>query len=357
MSSSKYLATPLSTRHAKIGNTVWMRALKWVIGNAKCILLIHVTSTVIFAMYGAVSTSLDYGRCEEVSSALALLGFDGFVAIDRAEPEFNVLSRLYQQTNDVRCVLVIGLGVAIVDYQLGTGGAHAFWSCLEKTLERHGFRISDLDDAYKILLEFMECRVNARLRRSKIERIKRFFNSGYANFLWSEGYKFFSSNPMTLWKKLAYCMNNPMDYKTIAFAMKVLDLISLISNGHYAEFPIDPPIPVDDHVARMSIYSGIIHVEKLLKTPEEVKEAASKISKNLIIRAWGTIAEKTSAKIGKSISVLRVDSLVWQLSKVASTVKYRKNAAVKAIQLYLVEIGINAEAALKIAEEMSYSMH
>lgn len=60
-------------------------------------------------MYRAVGASLDYDRYEKVSNALALLGFNGFIAIDRAEPEFNVLSRLYQRTNDVRCVLVIGL--------------------------------------------------------------------------------------------------------------------------------------------------------------------------------------------------------------------------------------------------------
>lgn len=80
-----------------------------------------------------------------------------------------------------------------------------------------------------------------------------------------------------------------MDYKTIAYAMKILDLISLISKGHYAEFPINSPKPVDDHIARMSIYSSVIRVRKHVKIPEEVKEFAPKIGKDLIIRAWAGV--------------------------------------------------------------------
>jgi len=80
-----------------------------------------------------------------------------------------------------------------------------------------------------------------------------------------------------------------MDYKTIAYAMKILDIISLISKGHYVEFRREPPIPVDDHIARMSIYSGVIRIRKYMKTPEEVKEFAPKIGKDLIIRAWAGV--------------------------------------------------------------------
>jgi len=286
---------------------------------------------------------------------LSLLGFDGFVTIDRAEPEFTTLKEFYDHYNDLRSLLVIGLGAAIVDYQLGVGGAYAFWNCLKDILKKHNFTIGSLDEAYSVLLEFMSCKVNARLRNTKIRRIHRLFDSGFVKYLWNEAYKYFDIEPMKIWRKLALCMGSDMSSKTISFTMKILDLISLIVNGYYAYFPVDLPIPVDEHIARMSVYSGILMLNPRPKTPTEIGSAALRF-RNLIVRGWSEVARGVSSIISKRISIFRIDSLIWQLSKAASSVGYARHRAVEAMKKRLVEIGINEDVALKIASELAHEM-
>ncbi len=205
-------------------------------------------------MYGTISM-VDYDRVRSVALAISSLGWNVITKLDELEPEYATLKKFYDLCQDLRSVLVIGLGTAIIDYQLGVGGAHALWGALDRVLARVNYRVKDLDEAKLVLTELMKYPVNARLRNVKLRRINRFFESGFAKYLWNEAWRYYHSNPMEIWRRLANAMRQRMDSKTIAFAMKVLDLISLIITGSYADFPRDPPIPFDVHVARMTYYS------------------------------------------------------------------------------------------------------
>ena len=134
--------------------------------------------------------------------------------------------------------------------------------------------------------------------------------------------------------------------------MKVLDLISLLVNGSYANFSRDVPIPLDVHVARMALYSGIIEGDG-----SEISEQAIQRNKRVFLRAWGDVAEGVSKMLGRRISPLRIDSLVWQLSKEAQKAGYKRNHAIRYIIRYLVDVAnIDENAARNVAQELAYNM-
>ncbi|RLE50497.1 MAG: hypothetical protein DRJ33_07360, partial [Candidatus Methanomethylicota archaeon] len=123
-------------------------------------------------------------------------------------------------------------------------------------------------------------------------------------------------------------------------------------NKSYASFPKKVPIPLDVHVARMALYSGI--VEDGL--PENLKDNIQRI-KDIFLMAWSYVAEKVSEILNKDISPLRIDSLIWQLSKEAQKVNYERRHAAKYIVRYLVgKAGISESAAIKVAQELTYNM-
>ena len=105
----------------------------------------------------------------------------------------------------------------------------------------------------------------------------------------------------------------------------------------------------------MTVYSGILGLEPKPRTPIEVSSAALRF-RDLIVRGWGEVAKRVSGIIGRRISVLRIDSLIWQLSKAASNVGYDRLKAIEAMKKRLVEIGINEDAAFKVAKELAYDM-
>jgi len=107
---------------------------------------------------------LDHRRIEAVAEALSDMGWEAFTLLDRVEPEYEVLRKLHEGSG-VRAVLLVGMGAAIVDFQLGAGGAEEFWRCLSELLKRKGFTVASLDEAEELLQAFLaECRVNWRLR-------------------------------------------------------------------------------------------------------------------------------------------------------------------------------------------------
>jgi len=295
--------------------------------------------------------SVNVDRVRAVSRALAGIGWDGFVRLDMLEPEFNVLSEVYHRVGDVRVLLVLGLSAAIVDYQLA-GDAFRFWNTLQKVLAKRGFKLSSIGDIRAVMGEFLNYPVNARFNSTKRGRVAKFFNSGFADFLWDRAYKYYSDRPTEIWYGLAKTLGNRPDQKTIVFAMKVLDLISLLVNGSYANFPRDVPIPLDVHVARMALYSGIVKGDG-----SEISERVIQRNKEIFLRAWGDVAERVSEMLGRRISPLRIDSLVWQLSKEAQKASYRRNHAIRYIIRYLVDVAnIDGNVAKNVAQELTYKM-
>ncbi len=290
-------------------------------------------------------------RVRVVSRALAGIGWDGFIRLDMLEPEFNTLSEVYRRVKDVRILLVLGLSAAIVDYQLA-GDAFKFWNTLQKVLAKRGFKLSSISDIKAVMDDFLNYPVNARFNSTKRGRVTKFFNSGFADFLWDRAYKYYSDKPIEIWYRLARALGNRPDQKTIVFAMKVLDLISLLVNGSYANFPRSVPIPLDIHVARMALYSGIVK-----SNSSEIPEWAIQRNKEVFLRAWRNVAERVSEMLGRRVSALRIDSLVWQLSKEAQKASYRRNQAIQYIIRYLVDVAnIDKNVAKNVAQELTYNM-
>ena len=288
-------------------------------------------------------------RIGAVAEALAAVGWEGFVKLDRLEPEYRVLSEVYERMGDVRPVLVLGMAAATIDYQLA-GDAYRFWDTLLHVVRARHYRLGSLGDARAVLEEFLSKPVNARFNRAKRGRIARFFDSGFAEYLWNTAYRYYHSRPREVWMRLAEAMRNRPQSKTIVFSVKVMDLVSLIVEKRYSNLPAEVPIPVDVHVARMAVYSGIVE-----GVPPGMLAEACGTRGNIFRRAWGRVAEGVSAVTGRRVSVLRVDSLVWQLGNRTGNVGSREMARRVIVDYLSGRAGIGLGAALRVADELTHS--
>ena len=146
-----------------------------------------------------------------------------------------------------------------------------------------------------------------------------------------------------------------MDRKTIVFSMKVLDIVSLIVKGEYANFPIRVPIPLNYHVTAMAIASGIVKTEEISYEWNKVEKLQNQYH-NKFLRAWEYTTEKASKILEKDLSLLRLDSLVWQLSKTAKKHNFQKWKCQQIFEQYLTEAKANPQAAKQAAVELTYNM-
>ena len=70
-----------------------------------------------------------------------------------------------------------------------------------------------------------------------------------------------------------------------------------------------------------------------------------------------TYTEGLKEKTGRNISLLRLDSVVWQLGKIMYAAKYEREASMKKIRRYMIEkIGVNAELAQRFTEELTLNI-
>lgn len=308
-------------------------------------------------MFRFFSLRIDENRARVVGEAVGDIGWEGFLHLDMREPEFKALSEIYRRIGDSRVVVVLGLATGIVDFQLGPGGAPRLWNTLLQIVSRRGFRLRSLDDVRNVISDFLKDPVNARVRKIKCSRVEKFFNSGFAQYLWSTDFSYLAENPIVVWYRLAKTLNNKPYQKSIVFTMKVLDLITLIVKGRYANFPHNIPIPLDLHVARMALTSGIVEYHWVGKLTSTIVEELMSRNPQVFRNAWAKVSQHVSEKIGKHISLLRLDSLIWQIGRKAFEAQYIKNLAKQKIKQYLAEeVKINPKVAEKIANIFTYKM-
>ncbi|OYT57488.1 MAG: hypothetical protein B6U76_00860 [Desulfurococcales archaeon ex4484_217_2] len=304
-----------------------------------------------------LSLRINEGRVGVVGEVIGDIGWEGFLRFDMREPEFRVLSEIYRRVGDSRVVVVLGLAAGIVDFQLGPGGAPRFWNTLLQTVSRRGFKLGSLNDVREAVFDFLKEPINARFRKTKYSRIEKFFSSDFAQYLWSKGLDYLAENPKEVWYRLAGALNNRPQQKTIVFAMKVLDLITLIVKGHYAKFPPNVSIPLDMHVARMALTSGIVEYHWTGKLASTIVEELMSRNPQVFRSAWAEVSRHVSEKIGKHISLLRLDSLVWQIGRKAYETHYIRTLAKQKIKRYLIEeVKIDPQIAEKIADTFTYRM-
>ena len=278
---------------------------------------------------------MNQDRIGAVAGAISSLEYRGIVKFDEEEPEYKIFSTLTCEIGDDPHRALLGICAGTADYQLA-GDAQLFWNELERVVLEHG-QLSSTQDVKEILGDFMEADVNARLNQQKRTRLIKLFDEGFAD--WFIG-NYGEIQPLTVWENLADALDNPMRRKTIVFAMKVYDIIHLIENGSYLDFPQDIPIPCDLQVERVARTSGITDSD----------------SEEEVMAAWAEVAQQVSNELGKSITLLRIDSIVWQSGQIIGDHEPNRERARKALNEHFTDVGLPSDEATQLAEELTASM-
>jgi len=278
---------------------------------------------------------MNQDRVDSVANSISALGYEGIILFDEEEPEYQTFTTLSTELGDEphRCLLGVCAGTA--DYQLA-GDAQLFWNELEQAALAHG-QLDSTNDVKAILGDFMEASVNARLNQQKRTRLIKLFDNGFADWF-IENYD--EVQPLSVWEHLAEALDNPMKRKTIVFAMKVYDIIHLIENGSYLDFPQDIPIPCDLQVERVAHTSGITDSE----------------NEDEVMAVWAEVASQVGDDLGRPISLLRIDSIVWQSGQIIGDYEPNQEAAREALIEHFEHIGLDGKQAGNLAEELTTEM-
>ena len=278
---------------------------------------------------------MNQDRCQIIAEVVALLSYDGIVKFDEEEPEYKTFSTLSEEVGNEPHRALLGICAGTADYQLA-GDAQLFWNELERVTLAYG-QLSSTRDIKEILGEFMEADVNARLNQQKRTRLIKLFDKGFADWF-IENYG--EVQPLTVWENLADALDNPMKRKTIVFAMKVYDIIHLIENGSYLDFPHGIPIPCDLQVERVAHTSGITNSE----------------NEDEVMNAWAEVASQVSENLGRSISLLRIDSIVWQSGQIIGKHEPNRETAQRALVEHFKEVGLSDDESTHLARELTATM-
>jgi len=254
-----------------------------------------------------------FERIEVIADLFCKLGFDKIVQFDLLEPEYDALKKIHRKNVEPEYLGLIALSAGAIDFQLGVGGAERFWSTLSTIAD--GFKdLNSLGHIESLMRRFLNDPINARRRILKRKRIRKIFGSGFAEWYISN-YEFLRENPVLLWRKLAETVGSSMEKKTMVFSMKAFDISHLICYGDYLDFPWNIPIPVDFHVKRVTISAGLLDRYG---------------SDELFRHTWSLVLRRVREKLGRNITLVRIDSIVWQLGKIMYACKYRKDSSQKA---------------------------
>lgn len=280
-------------------------------------------------------------RVDNIAKALVHLGFDNLLKFDFTEPEYQTFIKIKDKIKDSKNLALIGICAGIIDYQLTLGGADVFWKTLESLILQNLRLTESISSIKELFLQFMEQPINSRLKNQKIYRLMKLFNKKFHEWF-IKNYQEILNDPILLWETLAQTLDNKMYKKTIVFAIKVFDLVHFILYGDYCALPPEIPIPCDLHIKNVALTSGL------------VESASSEIT---VRGAWAKVAEITSKQLGHNISLLRIDSLVWQLGRMISTHRYNKNTCIEQLIKYMKqEVDIPEDRARIIAEELTWRL-
>jgi len=278
---------------------------------------------------------MNQASVNQVSEAISTLGYQGIIKFDQEEPEYSLFEKLENTIGDEPHRALLGICAGTADYQLA-GDAQQFWQQLEQDTLDYG-QLTSTEDVKQILGNFMEADVNARLNQQKRTRLVKLFDTGFADWF-IENYGV--AEPLTVWEELADALDNPMKRKTIVFAMKVYDIIHLIENGSYLDFPTDIPIPCDLQVERVAVTSGITDSE----------------SESGVMSAWEAVAKQVSDDLGQTVSLLRIDSIVWQSGQIIGGHEPNQERAQQELINHFEDVGLSQEESENLAEVLTAEM-
>lgn len=117
-------------------------------------------------------------------------------------------------------------------------------------------------------------------------------------------------------------------------------LNTIFDTGEYLEFPYDIPIPCDLQVERVTETSGI----------------ADSTETGEVMAAWAEVMERVSQKVGHPISLLRIDSIIWQAGQVIGNAGENLTESRQALEAHFQEVGLNDPERTALATELTTSL-
>ncbi len=272
-------------------------------------------------------------RIRAVAAALARLPSPVFESADQAEPEWKVLELLARWPDDQAFLAALAIG--LIDYQLA-GDADAFWATVETCLDSRPGTQSP-----QVLLDcILASKASVRLNSQKRARVERLLRSDVPQWLDGRRTAEVGVDGDILWSLLADAVGADEETKTVAFAMKLVDLLHRIRTGRYIAFQRTVPIIVDLRVARLTLTSGMLDRRG---RPPASKRDWTKEEVGQIRRAWADVARLTG------ISLFRIDSVVWQL---AAELVPENRESLRRFVAKLTSYGASPDIAVSVASEL-----
>lgn len=112
-------------------------------------------------------------------------------------------------------------------------------------------------------------------------------------------------------------------------------------NGAYLDFPDDIDLPVDVHVKRVALFSGITSSSEA----EQVR------------RCWTEVADRIEAELGANISLLRIDSVVFQFGQLISQADFDPDDSRQKIIEHAVSSGLSVDEAEQLALSLTTNLN
>lgn len=276
-------------------------------------------------------------RVKEVASAFSEIGGQGIEAFDEREPEYDTLETLSNRFESDAHLALLSVMAGLSDFQLAID-AQAYWNSLEEIALGHG-SLESTQDVNSIMDDFLEEPVNARYTSMKRDRLVKLNENGFPDWFLDH---YPIESPKEIWERTAIDLGGrrKMSSKTVVLAMKVLDIHNLIINGIYLGFPDYIDIPVDEHVSRIARFSGISQTDD--------EDQARK--------CWADVADQIEDNLGVRISLLRIDSVVFQFGQQISDEGFNLEKSRQRFYKYAVDTGIPEDNAERLAVELTINL-
>jgi N-glycosylase/DNA lyase len=274
-------------------------------------------------------------RIERIAEAITGLGYSGIIKFDETEPEYEFLTSAVDEFDSDSHLALLSILAATQDYQLA-GDAQKFWRTLEETLFEHRELASE-SDVNRILNDFLQEPVNARLQEQKRDRLIRMANNGFGEWFLNNHP---DVDPIRVWEEIARALETEMDRKTVVIGVKIYDIFNLVVNGKYLELPTDVPIPCDLQVERVAVASGLTDTE----------------DKGSVMEAWARVMQSVNDDLEKPVSMLRIDSIVWQAGQIISRNDDQRTASRRALREHFDEVGLKEQDSERLARELTVGL-
>ena len=195
--------------------------------------------------------------------------------------------------------------------------------------------------------------VAARMAKGKRDRESRLFASQVPQWLAEREIEDVGHEFMSLWNLVASVMGQAPDAKTVALAMKMVDMLHRIVVGRYVTLAGSIPIVADFRVGRVCLSSGLLRAgddTNCLRAMELVADVTP-IPQATVRDAWARVAAEASG-----LSLFRVDSLVWQIAEPIYQMRHDAEAGRAKISAFLRECGADHGSADRASRELTSAL-